>query len=112
MTGTVDSENRYWRANDNDQEEDEDEGAKCGKGGLASAPTPRLACGANWPGVNRLALEETAQFVRKFFRGRVAASRFLLQAFQADCFEIAWDTWIEQPRRNRFGVQDLGHKGR
>src|SRR5205823_13303933 len=97
-TGAVDSDDRYRRANDDNEEEEEDEGTERGEGGLVATPTPRLAGGANRPGVNGLALEETAQVVGEFYRGRVAAVRFFLEAFQADGLQIARDTWIKQPR--------------
>src|SRR5207247_10761021 len=83
-TGAVDSEDHYRRTEDDDEDEDEDEGAECGEGRLAPTPTPQ-PCG--WPNTtaeDRFVLEKTAQFVGKLFRGRVAAGRFFLEAFQGD----------------------------
>ena len=99
-SGAVYSDDRYRCADYDDEDEDED--AECGEGGLATTPAPQPCGWANGPGVNRLAFEEASQFVGKFFRGRVAAGRFLLQAFQTDGLKITRDAWIEQPRRNRL----------
>src|SRR5207253_1896696 len=104
-TGAVDSEDHYRRADDDDEDEDEDQSAERGKDGLAAAPTPGLAGGANGPGVNGLAFEEAAQFVGKFFRGRVTAGRFLLQAFQADGLQIRGHAGIKRTRRHNLDVK-------
>src|SRR5438876_11820545 len=109
MTGAVDSEERYWRPNDHDENEDDDKSAECGEGGLAATPTPQPCGWANRVGEDRFVVKEAAQFVGEVFRGRVAAGRFLLEAFQANGLQSARDSWIEQPGRNRFGIQDLGH---
>ena len=79
-TGAVGSDDHYRRADDDDENQCDDKSAERGEGRLAATPTPRLAGGANGPGVDRFVLEEASQFVGKFFRGRVAARKFLFQA--------------------------------
>ena len=63
---------------------------------------PAEPTGRAWIGSSS---QEPAQFVRQGLRGGVAARGFLLQALQADRFQIARHAGIQQARRHGLGVR-------
>jgi len=75
------------------------------------APTPALGFldATDWAREDGLVAEETPQFIRQFLRRLVATARLLLQALQANGFEVGRRVWVQQPRCDHFQMQDGGH---
>ena len=57
--------------------------------------------------VNRLVLEKASEIIGELLRGLITARWLLLQALEANRFEVARQAWSEQVRRERIVVRDL-----
>ena len=61
------------------------------------APAPEFFGLRNGPGVDGLVVEEPTEFVGEVAGRGEALARFLLQAFQTEGFQVAWDAGDQQP---------------
>src|SRR3989442_9959053 len=104
MTGTVDSDDHYRRADDDDENEKEDKTAERGEGGLA--PTPALCPGerTHRSSEDGLPVEIAAELIGEFLHGGVPPGRLFLQALEADRLQVARQLGIQHPRGDRFRV--------
>ena len=74
---------------------------------LPANPLPRPPEGADRTGPDRLVAQIAGQIVRQVLGRGIAFPRLLLQALQADDFEIARHPGPESSRRNRVVVLDV-----
>ena len=80
---------------------------RAGQGRVPPGPAPAAAQGADRPGADRLAADEAGQVVGQLLSTRITLARELLQALEADGFQVARHVQIEPNRRHRFLEQDL-----
>ena len=80
-----------------DDEEEERNTAQYRERGFATAPSPNALRTRERSRMNRLVAEEALKFVGELLRGAVTARWFFLQTLQANGFEIARNTRIEEP---------------
>ena len=73
----------------------------------SSGPDPAALQRPDRPGLHRLARQEAAQVLRQFQGGGVAPGRLLVQALQADRFQVARHGRIQGPHRHGLLVQHL-----
>ena len=78
-----------------------------GDGRVAAAPAPRPLAAANGASLDRLTLQEPPEVCGQFLGRTVALPRVLLQALEADRFQVARDGGIQLPRRHRVVMEHL-----
>src|SRR5690242_20679888 len=74
---------------------------------MPTAETPEAGELADGAGVDRLAAEEAGQLVGQLLLSGVALRRLLLQALEADRFEVFGNVLVQQARAEGLGLDDL-----